>query len=272
MELGIELRGIFGRSELQKAIRANHGAKALSLVKGFITDILNGKGEKQEMMVNPMLDCARRFAALGGLGGNVGVMLKQITSIPAFGFEIGVWRTFRHLIGTLTPQGFADVKKVAKSEEFRNRWKDGYSEEVQNALSSENPGLLMRLWMASMITNKAGDCVPALLIGHGIYRDGIEQGLSERDAMARTWMIVERTQQSSRIENRTAFQRRNALGNAIYQFLSTQNQMLNYELRALRDAVADPKNPKKWGKFVRDATLVHFVLSTFYYWMGELYK
>ncbi|MBR3822020.1 MAG: hypothetical protein IKJ37_10415 [Kiritimatiellae bacterium] len=272
VELGIELRGIFGRSELQKAIRANHGAKALSLVKGFITDILNGKGEKQEMMVNPMLDRARQFAALGGLGGNVGVMLKQTTSIPAFGFEIGVWRTFRHLIGTLTPQGWADVRKVAKSEEFRNRWKDGYSEEVQNALSSENPRLLMRLWMKSMITNKAGDCVPALLIGHGIYRDGIEQGMSERDAMARTWMIVERTQQSSRIENRTAFQRRNALGNAIYQFLSTQNQMLNYEVRALRDAVADPKNPKKWGKFVRDATLVHFVLSTFYYWMGELYK
>lgn len=272
VELGIELRGIFGRSELQKAIRANHGAKVLSLVKGFITDILNGKGEKQEMMVNPMLDRARQFAALGGLGGNVGVMLKQITSIPAFGFEIGVWRTFRHFLGTLTPQGYADVKKVAKSEEFRNRWHDGYSEEVQNALSSENPRLLMRLWMKSMFTNKLGDCVPALLIGHGIYRDGIEQGLSEQDAMARMWMIVERTQQSSRIENRTAFQRRNALGNAIYQFLSTQNQMLNYEVRALRDAVADPKNPKKWGKFVRDATLVHFVLSTFYYWMGELYK
>ena len=272
VELGIELRGIFGRSELQKAIRANHGAKVLSLVKGFITDILNGKGEKQEMMVNPMIDRARQFAALGALGGNVGVMLKQTTSIPAFGFEIGVWRTFRHLVHTLTPQGWADVRKVAQSEEFRNRWQDGYSEEVQHALSSENPGLLMRLWMKSMITNKAGDCVPALLIGHGIYRDGIEQGLSERDAMARTWMIVERTQQSSRIENRTAFQRRNALGNAIYQFLSTQNQMLNYEVRALRDAVADPKNPKKWGKFVRDATLVHFVLSTFYYWMGELYK
>ena len=272
VELGIELRGIFGRSELQKAIRANHGVKVLSLVKGFITDILNGKGEKQEMMVNPMIDRARQFAALGGLGGNVGVMLKQTTSIPAFGFEIGVWRTFGHLVGTLTPQGWVDVRKVAQSEEFRNRWQDGYSEEVQNALSSENPGLLMRLWMKSMVTNKVGDCVPALLIGHGIYRDGIEQGLSEQDAMARMWMIVERTQQSSRIENRTAFQRRNALGNAIYQFLSAQNQILNYEVRALRDAVADPKNAKKWGKFVRDATLVHFVLSTFYYWMGELYK
>ena len=271
-ELGIELRGIFGRSELQKAIRANHGAKVLGQVKGFITDILNGKGVKQEMMVNPFLDKARQFAALGGLGGNVGVMIKQTTSIPAFGFEIGVWRTFRHLVGGLTAQGMEDIRKVAQSEEFRNRWHDGYSEEVANALSADNPGLLMRLWMKSMVTNKAGDCVPALLIGHGIYRDGINEGLSERDAMARTWMIVERTQQSSRIENRTAFQRRNALGNAIYQFLSTQNQMLNYEVRAIRDVIADPKNPKKWGNFIQKATLVHFVLSSFYYWAGELYK
>ena len=271
-ELGIELRGIFGRSELQKAIRANHGAKVLGLVKGFITDILNGKGVKQEMMVNPFLDKARQFAALGGLGGNVGVMIKQTTSIPAFAFEIGVWRTIRHLVGGLTAQGMADIRKIAQSEEFRNRWHDGYSEEVANALSADNPGLLMRLWMKSMVTNKAGDCVPALLIGHGIYRDGINEGLSHRDAMARTWMIVERTQQSSRIENRTAFQRRNALGNAIYQFLSTQNQMLNYEVRAIRDVIADPKNPKKWGNFIQKATLVHFVLSSFYYWAGELYK
>ena len=271
-ELGIELRGIFGRSELQKAIRANHGAKVLGQVKGFVTDILNGKGVKQEMMVNPFLDKARQFAALGGLGGNVGVMIKQTTSIPAFGFEIGVWRTFRHLVGGLTAEGMEDIRKIAQSEEFRNRWHDGYSEEVANALSADNPGLLMRLWMKSMVTNKAGDCVPALLIGHGIYRDGINEGLSERDAMARTWMIVERTQQSSRIENRTAFQRRNALGNAIYQFLSTQNQMLNYEVRAIRDVIADPKNPKKWGNFVQKATLVHFVLSSFYCWAGELYK
>jgi len=273
-ELGLELRGIFGRTELQKAIVASHGAKAKNDVLAFITDILAGHGNADGSAdgAKSFVDTVRGWAALGALGGNLGVMLKQTTSIPAFGFEIGLRKTFSHMATALTPEGIAAMKKLLKSEERVNRWTGGNTEEVSNALNDSTPGALKKLLIKSMVTNRVGDIVPALVVGQGIFRECVHQGMSEEDAMAYTWMLVERTQQSSRVENRSAFQRRGKLGNIIYQFLTTQQQYLQYELRALREIAADPKNAKKWGGFLRAAVLNHFIPSSAYYGMGELYK
>lgn len=43
-KLGLELRGIFGRSLVQETITGSHGRCANALVLGFITDILAGHG------------------------------------------------------------------------------------------------------------------------------------------------------------------------------------------------------------------------------------
>ena len=270
--LGLELRGIFGRAEFQKAVRASHGAAANRLVLGYITDILSGHGISDGTGVKSFLDSARGWAAVGALGGNIGVMLKQMTSIPAFGFEIGAFRTATHFVSAFTPAGIAAMQRLIDSDERKNRWTGGNTEAVANAMRVKSPNALKRYLLASMITNKVGDIVPALVIGQGIYRDALERGMSDEDAMAYTWMLVERTQQSSRVENRAAFQRRNSIGNAIYQFLSTQQQYLNYEVRAVRAVLADKTNLRKWGDLANAAVLNHFVLSSLYYWMGQLYR
>ncbi|MBQ6136612.1 MAG: hypothetical protein IJI73_04490, partial [Kiritimatiellae bacterium] len=273
-ELGLEMRGVFGRSELQKAIVASHGKKARNDVLAFVTDILAGHGNAETSAdgARSFMDAVRGWAALGALGGNVGVMFKQTTSIPAFGFEIGMVKTARYLATAFTPEGIAAIREVWRSEERANRWTGGNTEAVANALNDDRPNALKSLFVKSMVTNKAGDVVPALLVGQGIYRDALGRGMSREDAMAYTWMLVERTQQSSRVENRSSFQRRGKLGNMIYQFLTTQQQYLQYELRALREVVTDPKSARKWGGFLRAAALNHFILSSAYYWMGELYK
>ncbi len=222
--------------------------------------------------LTPRVRNERGYAALGALGGNVGVMMKQTTSIPEFGFEIGMVKTAKHFATAFTPEGMAAMRTLWNSEERRNRWTGGNTEAVSNALGDKTPNAIKQLLIKSMVTNKLGDAVPGLLVGQGIYRDAPGRGMSAEDVMAYTWMLVERTQQSSRVENRSAFQRRGKLGNMIYQFLTTQQQYLQYELRTFREAVADPKNAKKWGGFLRAATLNHFILSSAYNWMGELYK
>lgn len=128
-----------------------------------------------------------------------------------------------------------------------------------------------------MITNKIGDCVPGLVIGQGIYRDALDRGMSEEDAMSYTWMLIERTQQSSRIENQPSFMRRSKFGRMLYQFLSTQGQYLQYEARAIRKVIANPSllnedGRKRWKELGRAAILNHFILSSAYFWMGQLYR
>ncbi|MBR1921678.1 MAG: hypothetical protein IJ829_06720 [Kiritimatiellae bacterium] len=273
-QLGLEMRGIFGRAELRETVRANHGASVDDLMQGFITDILAGHGayDRSTAGVQYFSDQIRGWTALCALGGNVGVMLKQTTSIPAFGFEIGLVDTAKHIVTAFTPEGMAAMGRIWNSEQRKTRWQVGSSEVVQNALRQQNAGLLKRLFQASMITNKAGDVVPALVVGQGIYRDCLARGMSVEDAMAETWSIVERTQQSGRMENQTSIQRRNKFGRIMFQFLSTQQQYLQYEARAIREVIARPDSVKRWGALGRAILLNHFILSSAYFWMGELYK
>ena len=273
-QLGLEMRGIFGRSELQAAVIAHHGAQANALMQGFITDILAGQGTVDRSMAGTQYfsDKVRGWTALCALGGNVGVMLKQTTSIPAFGFEIGLVNTARHFVSAFTPEGIQAMAAIWNSEQRKTRWDVGNSEAVANALRKEDAGWLKRAFQAAMITNKLGDAVPGLVIGQGIYRDCLERGMSAADAMAETWMIIERTQQSSRMENLASMQRRSRLGRTMFQFLSTQRQYLDYEMRAIREVIAQPSSVNRWKKLGTTILLNHFILSSAYYWMGQLYK
>ena len=273
-QLGLEMRGIFGRGELQASVIANHGASANSLMQGFITDILAGHGayDRSTAGVQYFSDQIRGWTALCALGGNVGVMAKQTTSIPAFGFEIGLVNTAKYMVNAFTPEGMEAMRRIWDSEQRQTRWKVGSSEAVRNALNQSGAGVLKRMFQASMITNKIGDVVPSLVVGQGIYRDCLARGMSEDDAMAETWSIIERTQQSGRMENQISIQRRNKLGRIMFQFLSTQQQYLQYETRAIRDVIARPDSVKRWGALGRALILNHLILSSAYFWMGELYK
>ena len=273
-QLGLEMRGIFGRAELREAVRANHGASVDDLMQGFITDILAGHGayDRSTAGVQYFSDQIRGWTALCALGGNIGVMFKQMTSIPAFGFEIGLVNTAKYIVSAFTPEGMSAIGKIWNSEQRRTRWQVGSSEAVRNALNQQNAGWLKRMLQKSMVTTKAGDVVPALVVGQGIYRDCLDRGMSEEDAMAETWSIIERTQQSGRMENQTSIQRRNKLGRIMFQFLSTQQQYLQYEVRAIREVMARPDSVKRWGSLGRAILLNHFILSSAYYWVGQLYK
>ena len=273
-QLGLEMRGIFGRAELQAAVIANHGKNVNELMQGFITDILAGHGayDRSTAGVEYFSDQIRGWTALCALGGNIGVMFKQTTSIPAFGFEIGLVNTAKYTITAFTPEGMAAMLRIWDSEQRQTRWQVGSSEAIRNALMQRDASILKRMLQASMITTKIGDVVPALVVGQGIYRDCLERGMSDEDAMAETWSIIERTQQSGRMENQTSIQRRNKLGRLLFQFLSTQQQYLQYEAKTIREVIAKPLSVKRWQKMGSAIFLAHFILPTMYFWMGELYK
>ena len=273
-KLGLELRGIFGRSVLRKSIRASHGTSADKLVQGFITDILSGRGagDLTTGKFSFYADRIRGMAALGALGGNIGVTLKQTTSIPAFGFELGLAKTSKYILSAWSPDGFAAMREIFESAERKNRWDVGNTEAVKNALSMNASGPLMKALKASMVTNKVGDVVPALVVGQGIYRDSLAQGMSREDAMARTWMLIERTQQSSRLENQPEFVRRSRAARALFQFLTTQVQYLGYEAKAIREVMAKPGDVRRWGSLGNVLLLNHFLLSSLYFGMGQLWK
>lgn len=272
--LGQEMRGIFGRAVLQSAVVGRYGKTALTQMQGFITDILTGGGSSattETAGLNAGIDAVRGYAALMALGGNVGVMLKQTTSMPAFAFELGLFDTARHITTAFTPDGMSAMREVWNSDQRKNRWGTGNSEAVANALRDDNPNAIKRILQASMVTNKLGDVAAILPVAQGIYRDQLRSGVDKQRAMTYTWMIAERCQQSSRVENLATLQRRNAIGRALYQFMSTQRQYLAFELLAARNMTARPskENARKLASVV---ILNHLILPALYSGMGALWK
>ncbi|MCQ2299977.1 MAG: hypothetical protein MJZ81_07640 [Bacteroidales bacterium] len=271
-DLGVELRGIFGRQNVQSTIRRCHGQAALQNTLSFITDILNGQMKSFEWKwITSSVDWLRGWSALASLGGNLGVMLKQTTSIPAFAFEIGFVNLGKHLMTAFTPEGIAAMGKIWTSDQRVNRWDVGNSEEVTNALSSKDPSLLKRLMQKSMIVNKIGDAVPALLVGQGIFRSFVAQGLDETEAMNRTWEIINRTQQTGQMDNLSVFQRRSSVGRALTQFQSTVRQYTSYELAAIRQLLAKPMDGQSWLDFSR-ATVLNAMLGGLYALGGSMWQ
>lgn len=74
------------------------------------------------------------------MGGNVGVTFKQMTSILAFGFEIGLVKTAKYVTQAFTPAGIEAMKKLFASEQRKTRWQVGNTEAVKNALQRSDAG------------------------------------------------------------------------------------------------------------------------------------
>ena len=274
-EFGIELRGIFGRQGLQSTIRHCHGEQALSNVKAFINDIL--RGQVQIKGKNSAVDWMRGWTALSALGGNLGVMLKQTTSIPAFAFEVGFTNLAKYLnpVEMFSAEGRQAMAAIWNSDQRKNRadfanWKAGGSEEVENAFNDANPSRLKKLMQKSMVFNSMGDLVPSLFVGQGIYRSYLAQGVDAEEAMNRTWELINRTQQTGQMDNLTGFQRRSSLGRFATQFQTTVRQYAAYEISAIRNALANPS--KKTSIDLIRATACNAVLASLYYWGGAIWQ
>ena len=264
----------FADPAFSDAIRRHHGEAVLNDLREHVTHIL--APETINYAKNRMADRLIAMTAVSALGFNTLVMLRQMTSLPAFMFNMGVGDFAKHFASAATPQGLAAIAEICRNNAwFRARFARAFGDEFGKILAGKgafSAGAARALaWY--MITNNAGDAVPILWIGQGIFRQTYEaalrKGLSEAEARERAHSEVahhaEISQQSSRTMNASVFARKNSsVAKAVLQFKSTTQQFLSYEVRAFSDVAARPTDAKRWATLGKMLLLNHVILPGLY--------
>ena len=268
-ELAIELRGIWATAEMRQAIEQSHGTEVARGLIGHLTDVATGQELGPRM---GLLDEARGWVSMMSLAGNIGVMLRQPTSIFAFAHEIGLRDVARHLRTAFSEEGRAAMRTIWQSEGRKNRWSAGVDEGMENALRGDDAGRLKRAFRRAMVTNLVGDIVPTLLVGQGVFRemyaqairDGKTQEAAREWALDRMWGVAERTQQSHAIKDLAEWQRRwGTPGRALAQFTSTVRQYADYEVLAIREYRARPTQTNR-RRLMNTLIINHLLLPGLY--------
>lgn len=267
---GHMLKRIFGSEALSEQIDMVHGDAALTGLYNHLTDVVTNT--KAGGWSSAILEKARGMVGLIALSGNFKVFFTQWTSLPAFALEEGLLDFSRGILNAANnPQAWVEGLKALKdSEQWKNRRALGTSEFVENALrGSLGTGAIddiiasndvkaaarflkriVSTWYKSgMVTNAMGDAVPIFLYGPAIYmqkkaealQDGLTDEKATQRALDRTWGWIQRTQQSYSPKDQSAWIRRGgSFARIAAQFSTTPAQYLSYEMKAIRDLIANP--------------------------------
>lgn len=286
-QLAIELRGVFSAARFRESMETIHGKSYEKAFNEHLTDIINGGYNGGKRL--PILDWLRDWYTLTKLSANIGVMIKQVSSVPAFALEIGMLQTGKHMATAFTADGIAAMKIIWRSINRQARFAGGQTEAIGHAIRSNKPGLIRRIYQAGMVTNSWGDIVPTLVIGQGIFRAkhaaNIEAGMTEAEAqqvaLDDTWGIVEATQQSGQQKDLSGWQRRGAtFGKLLGQFASTTRQYAAYEVKDIRALMAKMKTDgvlkgvwsAQGAKALQTLALNHIVLPALFQGLGALWR
>lgn len=252
-DTAVEMRSVFSTKPVHDAIEHNYGKSYKNAFMTLIKDNINNGGPSTYDL--KAIDTIRGAWTASKFALNARIGIKQVTSIPAFGLEIGLVDTGKYLSEAWTDEGRAAMKELWNSDLRKERWGAGNTEAINNAIGGMSSHTTLSKWVKrSMIFNNLGDMAPTLLIGQGIYRSytdtyysqgpQTEAALKEAKARAlsKTFQIVESTQQSSKLKDMAEWQRRGgSLGKMAAQFTNTTRQFLERDFTDIRGFLADPR-------------------------------
>jgi hypothetical protein len=246
-DAAVDMRSVFSTKPVHEAIEHNFGKSYKNAFLTMIKDNINDGGPST--YDNKLLDKVRGIWTALKFTLNARIGIKQLTSIPAFGLEIGLMNTGKYMSNFMSEDGRAAMSELWKSDLRKERWGSGDTEAVQNAIGGISSHTTASKWFRRAgIFNSLGDMGPVLVIGQGIYRSYTEtyfqQGATMEEAKARaiskTFEIVESTQQSPKMKDQSEWQRRGgALGKMAAQFTNTTRQFLEKDFTNIRPYIQE---------------------------------
>jgi hypothetical protein len=296
---GHALKQVYGSDALSEQLELVHGDAALTGLFHHLTDVVTNT--KAGGWNSKILEKLRGMVGLVALSGNFKVFFTQWTSLPAFALEEGLLDFSRGIMrAAADPRGYLEgLKELRMSDQWANRRALGTSEFVENALreslgtgamddiiTSNDAKAALRavkrhislFYKAGMVTNAMGDAVPIFLYGPSIYMqkkaEALEDGLTDEKAtqraLDRTWSWIQRTQQSYSPKDQSAWIRRGgSFARILSQFTTTPAQFLSYEVKAIRDLMADPSNTKNITKALNVVAVNHVLLAGGYFGVAQ---
>lgn len=278
-DIAMDFRSVFSSGRVHDAIANTYGTGFKNDFMEMIQDNIND-GYSGDKKID-WLDKLRGAWTASKFGFNARIGIKQLTSIPAFGFEIGLMNVGTYTASAWTPEGRKAMLEILKSDLAKDRLGKGSTEAIMNSLNESiitTDKINLQKWTKRMMVfNEWGDIVPSMIIGQGIYRSYTEHHSKTMDkakaketALKDLFQIIESTQQSSKLKDWSAFQRRyGSLGRMMSQFTNTTRQFLVRDFTDIRNYI-DNRSSDNLKKMSSTLFINHALLPALYNGMNMI--
>lgn len=268
------LRTVFGDKTVKKNISDYAGSDLLSLISERIQWFADGGNRKATHI--SWMDKLRAAHTYSSLSYNWTVMIKQLTSLPAYAFDMGLG-DFTKYAAKFMANPVKNLKEMMEEDYVKTRFKEGYERDVIDGLKREG-GRFTRALKAGMILGKAGDIVPVMIGGwmakKRSYDQAIADGMTKAQAEAKSIidfeMATDRAQQAGDLKDLSSFQGGGSLFKLFTMYKTSPRQYYANVYESFLDAKAGKKGARK--EFIRRLFIGHVILPLSFQFVSDLLK
>ena len=204
------LRSVFADQSVRDNIAGYVGRSALSTIDEKINWFADGGNRKAKHVA--WLDKLRAAHTYGSLGFKWSIAVKQLTSLPAYAFDMS-FKDFGKYLGLFLKGWKKNIKFMLDTPYVQNRLKSGYERDVIDGLRRDGGSKFMKALQVGMLSGKAGDIVPVIIGGwmarQRSYDNSKKAGMSEANALKQAEidfeMITDRAQQAGNLKDLSSF-------------------------------------------------------------------
>jgi len=272
-----DLRSVFGHGDVRNAIRQEHGDSTLSVLDKFLNDI-SRDGVDTSITIG-FLDKARANFTLSTIGGNISVLFKQLSSIPAYATQAPTGAVAKGLL-SFWKNPIKNYKTLMSSPYIQSRYKEGFERDMrllQSLDKSKGFDGKEGLRTKAMFLTKAGDKTAIILGGWGVYehnyeqaiKNGLDHAAAHKEAIFKFERATARTQQSGLTEDLSDFQRGGSLAKLFTMFKTSQNAYFRVGLTALRELKTGRGDKKE---HIKNIAIVWVILPMIFQWVADGFR
>ena len=274
-----ELRATFHNKDVRRAIKDYAGGELLGVLDERIAWLADG-GNRQSKKIK-WLDNMRMAHTFGSLAYDLGITIKQFTSLPAYAFDMGV-RNWVKYEAEFMKNPIKNAKEMIATDYVQVRFRDGYTRDVAEGLKMEGGNTLqnyiLKGFQAGMMFGKVGDIVPVIVGGWAAkkhaYNEAIKAGMTPQQAESQSIlafeMATDRSQQAVDMKDLSSFSGGNSAMKLFTMYKTSPRQYYAVAYEALFDAFAGRKNG--WKNAARKMAISHMVLPLMFQFVSDMWR
>jgi hypothetical protein len=275
-----ELRAVLGSKNVQKVIEQQQGKTLNILIQDKLDQF--AAGGRKGAMAMPTLDFIRSSFVIAKQSYNWGVALKQLTSFPAYMFDVPMLDFMQYQAEFWQNPG-KNFKDMVEIPFVKQRFGEGFDRDMMKVIREfegmEKPGTrLARAAEWGMIFTRAGDIMPVIVGGYSAYRyryeQAIAEGMSETQAKAEAElffeMVTERAQQAGDTKDLSWYQSGGSWARMFSMFLTAPRQYYSNVYESFLDMKAGKKGAG--SEFARRFAIGQLVLPVVFQLAGDIVR
>ena len=265
-----DARRVFWNPDVQRAIDQFNGRETRGILERYIEDIINGG--VTDMQKYGLIDNARRFITTARLALKPSIFLKQLTSIPAYMNDVPAGQ-YVQLLAEYWANPIQNAENLYNSSTYlQERMSRGYERDVRDVMRrlGKRRFTQIRTWRdRAMFLTRMGDMGAIFQGGWPVYQyhknrllgEGKTPEAAHEEAITLFEMATNRSQQSSRLDSMSQYQRQNAITKLFTTYMTAPASYMRLELAAMRNLARGRITPAQAAK---QMAIYHFVLPNLF--------